>query len=107
MRKFLRGAFESLGVDWVRSFASKTDGSKMTDVRRLEEMNLHGQQWFFSNEESGLANIFTGASPFDDGQFEALDGLPQGISIPESPEAPQDCRALDKTLKEKIMAKGS
>jgi hypothetical protein len=47
----------------------------MADVRRLEEMNLHDQQWFFSNEESGLAEIFTGASPFGDGQLEALDGL--------------------------------
>jgi len=39
--------------------------------------------------------------------LEALNGLPEGISIPESPEAPQDSRVLDKTLKEKIMAKGS
>jgi hypothetical protein len=78
----------------------------MADVRRLEEMNLHDQQWFFSNEESGLAEILTGASPFGDGELEALDGLPEGISIPESPEAPQDSRALDKTLKEKIHGKG-
>jgi hypothetical protein len=61
--KLFARAFESLGVDWVRPFASKTYSSKMTDVRRLEEMNLHDQQWFFSNEESGLAEIFTGASP--------------------------------------------
>jgi hypothetical protein len=78
----------------------------MADVRRLEEMNLHDQQWFFSNEESGFAEIFTGASPFGDGELKALDGLPEGISIPESPEAPQDSRVLDKTLKEKNHGKG-
>jgi hypothetical protein len=79
----------------------------MADVRRLEEMNLHVQQWFLSNEESGLAEIFIRASPHGDGELEALKGLLEGISIPESPKAPQGSRVLDKTLKEKIMAKRS
>jgi hypothetical protein len=73
----------------------------MANVRRLEEMNLHVQQWFLLNEEAGLAEILTRAPPHGNGELEALHRLLEGISIPESPEAPQDCRVLDKTLKEK------
>jgi len=74
----------------------------MPEVKALEERNLHNQQWTFSNEKSGLSEIFTGSSPFGDGELEALDGLPEGFDIPQMPEAPQEyAPGLDKDLKKK------
>ncbi|MDW0171652.1 MAG: hypothetical protein QOK57_07530, partial [Nitrososphaeraceae archaeon] len=59
-------------------------------------------QWTFSNEASGLSEIFAGSSPFGDGELEALDGLPEGFDIPQTPEAPQEyAPGLDKNLKGK------
>ena len=79
-----------------------TDSSKMPEVKVLEDRNLHNQQWTFSNEASGLSEIFAGSSPFGDGELEALDGLPEGFDIPQMPEAPQEyAPGLDKNLKGK------
>jgi hypothetical protein len=39
------------------------DTSKMPEVRELEELNLHNQQWTFTEEQSGLSLIFNGESP--------------------------------------------
>src|SRR6187455_3665017 len=101
--KVFAKALESLGVDWDKTLpVPKTDSSKMPEVKELEDTNLHNQQWTFSNEASGLSEIFTGSSPFDDGELEALDGLPEGFDIPQMPEAPQEyAPGLDKNLKGK------
>jgi len=63
----------------------------MPEVKKLEDRNLHNQQWTFSNEASSLSEIFVGSSPFGDGKLEALDGLREGFEIPKMPEAPQEC----------------
>ena len=104
--KVFAKALESLGVDWDKTLpVPKTDSSKMPEVKKLEDRNLHNQQWTFSNEESGLSEIFTGSSPFGDGELEALDGLPEGFDIPQMPEAPQEYSpGLDKVLKGKAMS---
>jgi Mn-containing catalase len=104
--KVFAKALESLGVDWDKTLpVPKTDSSKMPEVKKLEERNLHNQQWTFSNEESGLSEIFAGASPFGDGELEALDGLPEGFDIPQMPETPQEyAPGLDKVLKGKAMS---
>lgn len=104
--KVFAKALESLGVDWDKTLpVPKTDSSKMPEVKKLEERNLHNQQWTFSNEESGLSEIFTGSSPFGDGELEALDGLPEGFDIPQMPEAPQEyAPGFDKVLKDKAMS---
>jgi Mn-containing catalase len=74
----------------------------MPEVKALEQRNLHNQQWTFSNEESGLSEIFIDSSPFGDGELEALDGLPEGFDIPQMPEARQEyAPGLDKDLKQK------
>jgi Mn-containing catalase len=101
--KVFAKALESLGVNWDKTFpVPKTDSSKMPEVRELEKRNLHNQQWTFSNDKSGLAEIFNGESPFGDGELEALDGLPEGFDIPQMPEAPQEYSpGLDKELKQK------
>jgi Mn-containing catalase len=101
--KVFAKALESLGVDWDKTLPiPKTDSSKMPEVKKLEDRNLHNQQWTFSNEASGLSEIFTGSSPFGDGELEALDGLPEGFDIPQMPETPQEyAPGLDKVLKDK------
>lgn len=79
----------------------------MPEVQKLEDRNLHNQQWTFSNEPSGLSDIFTGLSPFGDGELEALNGLPEGFDIPQMPEAPQEyAPGLDKVLKDKATGHG-
>lgn len=104
--KVFAKALESLGVDWDKTLpVPKTDSSKMPEVKKLEERNLHNQQWTFSEEESGLSKIFAGSSPFGDGELEALDGLPEGFDIPQMPESPQEyAPGLDKALKDKAMS---
>ena len=63
----------------------------MKEVKELERLNLHNQMWTFTNESSGLAQIFRGSSPFDDGgELEVLEGLPEGANIPFMPDAPQE-----------------
>jgi Mn-containing catalase len=105
--KVFAKALESVGVNWGQTLpVPKADSSKMPEVRELEKRNLHNQQWTFSNEPSGLGEIFKGESPFGDGELEALDGLPQGFEIPQAPEAPQEYSpGLDKVLKQMAEAK--
>ncbi|HEU4481770.1 MAG TPA: manganese catalase family protein [Nitrososphaeraceae archaeon] len=102
--KVFAKALETLGVEWNKSLpVPKVDTSKMPEVRELEELNLHNQQWTMTDEQSGLSLIFNGESPFKDGQLETLDGLPEGGAIPNLPEAPQEFSpGLDKELKSKI-----
>lgn len=104
--KVFAKALESLGVEWNKTLPiPQTDSSKMPEVKKLEERNLHNQQWTFSIETSGLSEIFTGSSPFDDGELEALDGIPVGFDIPQMPEAPEEyAPGFDKNLKQKAMA---
>jgi Mn-containing catalase len=106
-QKVFAKALESLGVNWGQTLpVPKADSSKMPEVRELEKRNLHNQQWTFSNEQSGLAEIFKGESPFGDGELEALDGLPQGFDIPQAPVAPQEYSpGLDKVLNQMADAK--
>ena len=104
--KVFAKALESLGVDWGKTLpVPKTDSSKMPEVKKLEDKNLHNKQWTFSNEATGLSEIFKGSSPFGDGEVEALDGLPEGFDIPDMPEAPQEyAPGLDAVLKEKAIS---
>ena len=105
--KVFAKALESLGVDWDNTLPIlKTDTSKMPEVKKLEDKNLHNQQWSFTNEQTGLSEIFIGSSPFGDGELEALDGLPEGFDIPDMPEAPQEyAPGLDTVLKDKAISK--
>src|ERR1044072_659301 len=102
--KVFAKALETLGVDWNKALpVPKVDTSKMPEVRELEELNLHNQQWTMTNEQSGLSLIFNGDSPFKDGQLETLDGIPEGGPIPNLPEAPQEFSpGLDNELKSKF-----
>jgi Mn-containing catalase len=102
--KVFAKALETLGVDWNKTLpVPKIDTSKMPEVRELEELNLHNQQWTMTNEQSGLSQIFKGESPFKDGQVETLDGIPEGAPIPNMPEAPQEFSpGLDEELKSKV-----
>jgi len=98
--KVFAKALETLGVDWNKTLPiPKVDTSKMPEVKELENRNLHNQQWTFTSEDSGLSKIFSGSSPFRDGEIETLDGHPEGAAIPNLPDAPQEfASGLDPVL---------
>jgi len=100
--KVFAKALETLGVNWGQALPiPKVDTSKMPEVKSLERDNLHNQMWTFTDEDSGLANIFNGSSPFNDGEkLEVIDGHPEGAAIPSLPDAPQEFSSgLDTELK--------
>src|SRR6187200_2682097 len=100
--KVFAKALETLGVDWGQALPiPKVDTSKMPEVKSLEQDNLHNQMWTFTNKDSGLANIFNGSSPFNDGgELEVIDGHPEGAAIPSLPDAQQEFSpGLDAELK--------
>jgi Mn-containing catalase len=92
--KVFAKALETLGVDWGKSLpVPKFDTSKMPEVKDLERKNLHNQMWTLANkgETSFLDKIFKGDSPFDDGgKLEVIEGFPEGVDIPNLPDAPQE-----------------
>jgi Mn-containing catalase len=98
--KVFAKALESLGVDWGNTLpVPKVDTAKMPEVKELEARNLHNQQWTFSSEESGLAKIFKGDSPFGDGTLEAIDGTPEGAEMLKFPDRKEEFSSgLDKSL---------
>src|ERR687885_1042670 len=99
--KVFAKALETLGVNWNKALpVPKLDTSGMPEVKELESINLHNQQWTFTDESSGLSKIFNGSSPFDDGgELEAIDGVPEGAPIPNLPDAPQEfASGLDEEL---------
>lgn len=109
--KVFAKALETLGVNWNKTLpVPKIDTSKMPEVKEFENRNLHNQQWTFTSEDSGLSKIFTGSSPFGDGEIETLDGHPEGAAIPNIPDAPQEfASGFDTVLKkqvDEIMTKG-
>jgi Mn-containing catalase len=72
----------------------------MPEVKELERRNLHNQQWTFASDDSEMAKIFKGDSPFGDGELETLDGAPDGFDIPQFPERPEEFSpGLDAALK--------
>jgi Mn-containing catalase len=100
--KVFAKALETLGVNWNKTLpVPKIDTSGMPEVKELESRNLHNQQWTFTDESSGLSNIFSGDSPFGDGgELEAIEGVPEGAPIPNLPDAPQEfASGLDRELK--------
>ncbi len=98
--KVFAKALESLGVDWGNTLpVPKVDTAKMPEVKELEARNLHNQQWTFSSEESGLAKIFKGDSPFGDGTLETIDGTPEGAEMLKFPDRKEEFSpGLDKSL---------
>src|SRR5687767_2798523 len=102
--KVFAKALETLGVKWNKALPiPRIDTAGMKEVRKLERLNLHNQMWTFTNngESSGLAQIFKGSSPFDDGgELEVLEGHPEGANIPFMPDAPQEfASVLDTDLR--------
>jgi Mn-containing catalase len=102
--KVFAKALETLGVNWNKTLpVPKIDTTKMPEVKELENRNLHNQQWTFTSEDSGLLKIFTGSSPFGDGEIETLDGIPEGAAIPNIPDAPQEfASGIDPVLKKQV-----
>jgi len=78
----------------------------MPEVKKLEGKNLHNTIWTFANngEPNGMAKIFKGDSPFDDGgTLEVLEGFPEGADIPMFQEASEEFSpGLDSELKKMV-----
>lgn len=102
--KVFAKALETLGVSWGKALpVPRIETDNMPEVKKLENKNLHNIMWTFTNngEPNGMAKIFKGESPFDDGgTLEVIDGCPDGADIPTFPDAPQEFSpGLDKELK--------
>jgi Mn-containing catalase len=71
----------------------------MPKVRRLESGNLHNQQWTFAKDNSDMAKIFSGPSPFGNGELETIEGVPEGFAVPQLPERAEEfAPGLDREL---------
>ncbi len=102
--KVFAKALETLGVNWGKALpVPRINTDKMPEVKDLERKNLHNIMWTFANngETNGMAKIFKGDSPFDDGgTLEVIDGFPEGAEIPLFPESPPEFSpGLDTELK--------
>ena len=97
-------ALETLGIDWGKTMPiPKIETSFMPEVNAMEKKNLHNQIWTFSNETSEVSKIFTGDSPFGDGELETINGSPDGFKMIQMPNAPQEfAPGLDKGLLSKV-----
>ena len=108
MKKYLQRRWNLWELTGIRHFQFRKPIVQKCPKFKTEKRNLHNQQWTFTNDKSGLAEIFNGESPFGDGEVEALDGLPEGFDIPQMPEAPQEYSpGLDKELKQKVESRYS
>jgi Mn-containing catalase len=75
----------------------------MPEVKEFESRNLHNQQWTFA-KDSEMARIFSGPSPFGDGELETIDGAPEGFEVPQLPDRAEEfAPGLDAELVQKIM----
>ena len=86
-------ALEMMGVKWSDQIFAipHFDYSKLPEVKEHMERNLHNQQWTFSNGPSQMSKIFSGESPFGKDQtLETIEGFPEGFSVPQLPDAPQE-----------------
>ena len=98
--KVFAKALEVLGVNWGSVLpVPKINTAGMPEVQELERRNLHNQQWTFAKDGSEMAKIFTGRSPFGDGELETLEGAPDGFELPQLPERAEEfAPGLDKEL---------
>jgi Mn-containing catalase len=102
--KVFTKALETLGVNGGMALpVPRIETDNMPEAKELESKNLHNVMWTFTNngEPNGMAKIFKGESPFDDGgTLEVIDECPEGVDIPMFPEAPQEFSpGLDTELK--------
>jgi Mn-containing catalase len=102
--KVFAKALETLGVNEGMALpVPRIETDNMPEAKELESKNLHNVMWTFTNngEPNGMAKIFKGESPFDDGgTLEVIDGCPEGVDIPMFPQAPQEFSpGLDTELK--------
>lgn len=105
--KVFAKALETLGVSWGKALpVPRINTDNMPEVKELEGKNLHNTMWTFANngEPNGMAKIFKGDSPFDDGgTLEVLEGFPEGVDTPLFPESPQEFSpGLDTELKKMV-----
>jgi len=85
-------ALEVLGVNWGKTLPiPQIDNLKIPEVRELVEKGVNKQQHHFRLDGSQMSKIFQGSSPTNDGStLITLDQPPEGFTIPELPERPEE-----------------
>ncbi|MDB5206800.1 MAG: Mn-containing catalase [Flavisolibacter sp.] len=85
-------ALETLGVDWGKVLpVPKFDSSKFPEVKKLLDAGLHREQYHFRLDSSQMGQIFSGASPFNDGtELTTLKEPRESYPIPMAPERPEE-----------------
>jgi Mn-containing catalase len=85
-------ALEALGVSWGKVLPIPAfDASKYPEVKKLMDKGANLVQHHFRLDESQMAAIFSGASPFNDGlEIATTDTPPEGFPVPEAPERPEE-----------------
>jgi Mn-containing catalase len=84
-------ALETLGVNWNKVLPiPKFDSSKYPEVKKLLDAGIHREQYHFRLDSSMLGKIYSGASPFGDGELTALKEPRESYPIPLAPERPEE-----------------
>ncbi len=85
-------ALESLGVDWGKTLPiPKFDASKYPEVKALMDQGVHRAQHHWRLDDSEMAAIFQGSTPFGDGgTLTTTDGPPDGAPIPVAADRPEE-----------------
>ncbi len=81
-------ALESLGVDWGKVLPiPHVDASQYPEVKALYDQGIGDVQYTFRLDGSRAGEVFTGASPFNDGTTVRVAERPeQGFPLPQAPE---------------------
>ena len=85
-------ALETLGVNWSKAIPiPKFDSSKYPEVKRLLDFGIHREQYHFRLDSSMMEQIYSGASPFNDGtELTTLKEPRESYPIPMAPERPEE-----------------
>lgn len=67
------------------------ENSKFPEARKYEEAGIHRTLYRFSPDDyKEISKIWRGPSPTGDGELKVVDGPPQGGTVPELPELPEE-----------------
>ncbi|GBD38636.1 putative manganese catalase [bacterium HR37] len=67
------------------------ENSKFPEARKYEEAGIHRTLYRFSPDDyKEISKIWRGSSPTGDGELKVVDGPPQGGTVPELPELPEE-----------------
>lgn len=84
-------ALEKLGVDWGKIFPIPNyDINKYPECRKYVEKGYHNAQFNFRLDQTRIAEIFQGITPSRNDGTLSVTPPPQGFSVPEFPDMPNE-----------------